>query len=116
MFTNNSATTGGALYLSGRGQRSFVGDARFVANKAIIDGGAVVANRVGRTNDEAWFDNCTFEGNAAVESGGAIVVSTGFVVLNNSVFISNQAGDLKNTRKNTYFRLLTQGQAISGVS
>lgn len=95
MFINNSATTGGALYLSGRGQRSFVTDAQFVNNKADIDGGAVVANRVGRANDKAWFDNCTFEGNAAVESGGALVVSTGFVILNDSVFIDNEAGDFK---------------------
>lgn len=99
LFMNNSAPTGGAAYASGRAPDSIVDGAHFVSNSASLNGGAFVMDRIGggeatEGEDQLKLINCIFEDNYAVGDGGAVVVSSGRVQINDTVFRNNVAGDL----------------------
>lgn len=99
LFKNNSASTGGAVYLSGRATNSIISRTRFVSNSASLSGGALVMNRNGGgvgsdTADPVVVRNCTFEDNHALGNGGAIVVASGNVEIDDIIFRNNIAGNL----------------------
>lgn len=92
-FVENSGPTGGGLYLSGDGlQVSLVG-AYFESNVATKNGGGLVTYIVGLNSAKAVVKDCTFEGNQAIESGGALVSSAGFVSVQDCSFTGNIAGE-----------------------
>ncbi len=86
VISNNTATTA-----TGGGLGDFcelVADTLFVSNTAATYGGAVSFDRSTHTNALV---NCTFLGNRANHSGGAVDVSFGGLVCSNGVFEGNEA-------------------------
>lgn len=94
-FFNNSAPTGGAMYLSGEELEVVVKDAQFDSNTATLNGGALATHAIGAYTDEAIFQGCTFVRNTAGLEGGAAVVSAGSVTIYDSIFQGNLAGEMQ---------------------
>lgn len=92
-MVDNSAPTGGAIYLSGDGLQVLVEGARFTSNKATKNGGALVMYIAGIRGNPAALDSCTFVRNTAEGNGGALVASAGFTTVSNSLFQDNWAGE-----------------------
>ena len=82
IFTNNSATYGGAVYYSERGN---VTSTEFINNTAATSGGAIYFEKKG------YITNSTFTNNVATENNGgaAYFKKTGTII--NSEFIKNSA-------------------------
>ena len=109
-FTNNEATNGGAIFISGtpamevtncffRNNKAYNGGAiygyqvpkltntTFNSNRATNDGGAIYAEEYSSVS--AY--NCSFEQNRADMQGGAIYMQKAIVDFQNSTFNSNRA-------------------------
>ncbi len=86
VFEDNSAASGGAIYISGNGTLEIV-SCDFTGNDAYA-GGAIAVN-YGTVN----ISSCTFESNHSADSGGAISsFQTAEINITNSTFTSNTAG------------------------
>jgi predicted outer membrane repeat protein len=79
--------TGGALYLSGNGPGR-IANCVFTDNSA-VNGGAVRIERAPSAGAKITFDDCTFNGNRARASGGAVF---GGAFMNRCRFVRNYAG------------------------
>lgn len=86
VISNNTATTATGGGLGDYCER--VSDTLFVSNTAATYGGALSFDRSAFTNALV---NCTFIGNRANNSGGAVDVSFGGLVCSNGVFEGNEA-------------------------
>lgn len=92
-MVSNSAPTGGAIYLSGEGLQVKLDGIHFQSNVASKNGGALVAYLSGLEDRQAVIQDCSFEGNTAEISGGAMVISEGFVTTRDCIFENNLAGE-----------------------
>ncbi|CAN0042723.1 unnamed protein product [Ectocarpus fasciculatus] len=99
-FSGNAAeVAGGAVFVSGAGVGLAFVNVSFVANSAQVGGAASI---VGSGNlkgffDLEWpspttFDRCSFVGNQASATGGAIETAAGQDVFVGNVFVGNMAG------------------------
>lgn len=91
-FVNNSGPTAGALYLSGRGLQAFLSETVFESNVAHKSGGALVTHSIGLSSSYSVVQGCVFDGNKARIDGGAILASSGYISLQDSIFRHNIAG------------------------
>ena len=90
-FSGNSAGVGGgAVYISSTGESPFFNETSFALNSAPV-GGAVYASG-SRIQDPTSFYGCTFVGNAADITGGAVDSVSGEINVVNSFFKGNIAG------------------------
>ena len=97
-FSGNSAGVGGgAVFISSTGESPFFNETSFTSNSAPV-GGAVYASgtRTGASSgleleDSTSFHGCTFVGNTADITGGAVDSVSGEIGIVNSSFRSNAA-------------------------
>ncbi|NOT02633.1 MAG: hypothetical protein HOP29_18665 [Phycisphaerales bacterium] len=82
-FQNNSADSGGGVYLNTRGEVKLA-RALFVANEAVGRGGAIAS-----ASTDSNMVNCRFFGNHGVTAGGTIYVEGGRMDLMNGLFSGN---------------------------
>ena len=90
-FHDNSATSGGAIYVSLRNQNVYISNSTFLFNQACKDGGALYCN-----NNGAMFLNTggVFSSNSASDRGGFVYLSNcdlnilirTFIIRNNKAF------------------------------
>lgn len=97
---NSAAVAGGSVFVSGAGVGPVFSDTKFSSNSAQI-GGAVYVTGSGATitkvsgndvSNPTTFIGCTFVGNEASATGGAIETTAGQDVVAKTVFVSNRAG------------------------
>ena len=84
-FINNTATQGGAIYETGKG--NYIADSKFINNNAFF-GGGIYYNRI-TTGDP--YKNLYFENNSAVFNGGGIYGYVAGKDFDNMTFINNYA-------------------------
>ena len=87
-FAGNSALVGGAVFVTGRGGVE-LNRCSFVENSADHGGGIACREAV----NGAMAEGCSFYGNLAMESGGAVFVGDAYVGLTNAILSGNQAGE-----------------------
>ena len=97
---NSAGISGGAVFVSGTGIGTVMRNAIFVGNVAQT-GGGVRATGSGTTVtiDEknelvfnpSTFDRCTFVGNSAFGTGGAVDSASGQDLFNHTIFVDNKA-------------------------
>ena len=92
-FTSNSAQAGGAIFAREAGVLFGSGTVIFSSNSARF-GGALY---IGAGSDIKFINGSpAFIGNAAISSGGAVLVQEGSLFLENPIFRENRAADLPN--------------------
>ncbi|MGD0768916.1 MAG: choice-of-anchor Q domain-containing protein [Tepidisphaeraceae bacterium] len=88
ILTNNTAVSGGAMYLGNEGAVSgTVENCSFVNNTASTLGGAIYD-----TSSAPTIVNCLFTGNSAAQAGGAVFDIVSSPTITNCTFSQNNAG------------------------
>lgn len=104
IFTQNSASRGGALFAQGSDASSIkILDCEFTDNHAAFGGGVMFIGLVG-----GLIDNCSFENNTVDASGSAIYNGSSIDTVLNSTFTGNTAnrGALFHDGSNAYYENL----------
>ena len=97
---NSAGVSGGAVFVAGTGIGTVMRNAIFVGNVAQT-GGGVRATGSGTTvsideknelvSNPSTFDGCTFAGNSAFGTGGAVDSASGQDLFNRTIFVDNKA-------------------------
>lgn len=95
-FTDNvsSAKSGGALRINKAVSLDIEG-CSFVRNSATGDGstgGAVWLSTIGASGSKQTISDCTFEGNTAIDQGGALRTETSYLTISECSFTGNHCG------------------------
>ena len=91
---NGAGVAGGAVSISAPDEGPPFFNVSFLSNYASVGGGVFITGSSTYLDEDlsATFDGCTFIGNKAEATGGAVEVATGSTALTNTSFKSNVAG------------------------